>query len=204
MRWLAALLVCSATAYAQPGASPPQPQPPPPPPGYGVPPPYQYQPGYAYPAQLTPEEHELLLDGEISDGAHIGGGVAAIFVGFGVGQAIQGRWSERGWIFTLGEGASVAAIIAGAIKIADDCIGDVNGNCNEDDDGNGTALLVGGLLGYTVFRVWDIIDAFSGPGEHNRRVRALKYRLGIPLRVGWKPYVNSTHDSTTAGLTLRF
>lgn len=199
MRWLAALLVCSATAYAQPGASPPQP-PPPPPAGY-PPPPYQYQPGYAYPAPLTAEEHELLLDGEISDGAHVGGGVAAIFVGFGVGQAIQGRWSERGWIFTLGEGASVAAIIAGAVSIADDCIDSSDSNC---DNSSGTGLLVGGLLGYTAFRIWDIVDAFAGPPEHNRRVRALKYRLGIPVRVGWKPYVNSTHDATTAGLTLRF
>jgi hypothetical protein len=197
MRWLAVLLACSATAYAQPGAAPPQP--PPPPPNYGVPPPYQYQPGYA--VQLTPEEHELLLDGEIPDGAQVGGGLAAIFIGFGVGQAVQGRWGERGWIFTLGETATVAMMIAGAVRIGDDCI-DSTG-C-KDDDTNGTALLVGGLLGYTAFRIWGVVDAFAGPSEHNRRVRALKYRLGIPVRVGWKPYLNSTHDRTTAGLTLSF
>jgi hypothetical protein len=199
MRWLAALLVCTATASAQPGASQPQP-PPPPPPNYNVPPPYQYQPGYGYPAQLTPEEHELLLDGEISDGAHIGGGIASIFIGFGAGQAIQGRWSDTGWIFTLGESASIALLIAGAIRIADDDIGD---NDNDDESTGGT-MLVGGLIGYFGFRIWDIVDAFGGPPEHNRKVRALKYRLGIPVRVGWKPYMNSTRDATTAGLTLRF
>src|SRR6185436_13479573 len=49
---------------------------------------------------------------------------------------------------------------------------------------DGPPLMILGALGVTVFRIWGTIDAFSGPSGHNRRVRELKYRLGIPVRVG--------------------
>lgn len=190
MRALVVLLVLCGTAAAQPG---PQTSPP-----YGPPP-----GGYLVPVQLTPEEHDLLLQGEISDGAHIGGGVASLFFGFGIGQAIQGRWSDTGWIFTLGESASVAVFVAGMFRTFDDCVDDL-GNDRDCDHSDGVPMMATGLVGLAVFRVWEIVDAFSGPGEHNRKVRALKWRMGVPVRIGWKPYVNQTHDTTTAGLVLRW
>jgi hypothetical protein len=198
---IAAVLVflLGSQAFAQPGSPPP-----PPPPNYGPPPPYQYQPGYAYPAQLTPEEHELLLQGEISEGATFGGGLAALFIGYGSGQAIQGRWSDTGWIFTLGEGASTFALFAGLYRTLDDCTNNVgeSSDCNHSD---GPPLMIIGALGVTVFRIWGTIDAFSGPSGHNRRVRELKYRLGIPVQVGMQPYVAKTQDGgMTTGLSLRF
>lgn len=196
-----AVLSISLVAHAQPGA------PPPPPPTYpqpGPPPPYQYQPGYAYPVQLSPEDHELLVRGEISDGAHAGGAIASIFLGFGSGQAIQGRWSDTGWIFTLGETASFVAMIAGMVRTFDDCVDEFD-NSRDCDHSDGPPLIIVGALGFTVFRVWEVVDAIGGPGEHNRRVRDLKYRLGMPVRVGFQPYVNRTRDGgATAGLTLRF
>lgn len=195
---VAAALLAGNLAHAQPGATPP-----PPPPAY-PPPPYQYQPGYAYPTQLTPEEHELLLDGEISDGERIGGGVAELFVGFGVGQAIQGRWGDTGWIFTLGETASFVAMMAGALRVADDCTDNL-GASTDCDHSDGAPMLVVGLVGFAVFRVWGVVDAFTGPTAHNRRVRALKWRMGVPVQVGWKPYLNRTRDGgASAGLSLSF
>jgi hypothetical protein len=189
------VLTVSSSAFAQPGAGAP-----PPPPGY-PPPPYQYAPQQHYPVQLTAEEHELLLDGEISDGQHFGGVAANIFVGLGVGQAIQGRWGDTGWIFTLGEGASSALAIYGMVELLDNCVHTIDeSDC---DDDNGVAPLLIGLLGVTVFRTWSIIDAATGPGEHNRRLRSLKFRLGIPVQVA--PYLRkTTDDGATAGLTLRF
>ncbi|MBA3499447.1 MAG: hypothetical protein M4D80_38270 [Myxococcota bacterium] len=204
---LAALLVISGVAYAQPGNdAPPPPTYPPQPqqqPGY-PPPPQQYQPGYGYQVPLTPEEHELLMDGEISSGQHIGGGVAALFLGFGVGQAVQGRWSDTGWIFTLGEAASFAVLIGGMVRTFDDCQLDGQDNCDHSD---GPPLMIAGLIGFTVFRIWEIVDAFGGPTDHNRRVRELKFRMGVPVRVGdrFMPYVNKTRDGGgVAGLQLRF
>lgn len=39
----------------------------------------------------------------ITKGQYIGGGVAAIIPGFGIGHAIQGRYREKGWMFTAAE-----------------------------------------------------------------------------------------------------
>jgi len=199
---LAFALLVGGVAHAQPGAGAP-----PPPPTYPQPyppPPQQYQPGYGYAVGLTAEEHELLMQGEISDGARVGGGLAAFFLGFGSGQAIQGRWSDTGWIFTLGDTASTVAFAAGLVRLFDDCL-DPFGNQVDCDHSDGPPLIVVGLLGALVFRTWEVIDAFSGPGEHNRRVRDLKFRMGVPVRVGVQPYVNKTHDGgATAGLTLSF
>jgi hypothetical protein len=204
---MATTLLVSTLAHAQPGAAPPPAPPatypPPAPTGY-PPPPYQYQPGYGYPAQLTPEEHELLMEGEISEGEQFGGGIVALFVGFGSGQAIQGRWSDTGWIFTLGETASFVAMMSGAFRLAEDCTNDF-GEDRDCDHSDGPALMVIGALGLTVFRIWGTIDAFSGPNAHNRRVRELRWRMGVPVQVGWKPYLNRTKDGgATAGFTLSF
>jgi hypothetical protein len=202
------LLVLGGTAYAQPGAAPPppvqQPYPQPQPQQY-PPPPYQYQPGYGVP--ISREEHELLLQGEISDGAHIGGGVASLFFGFGVGQAVQGRWSDKGYIFTIGEVGTFALMIAGVVRTFDDCAHDLNDGDDDCGHSDGPPLIIVGALGFSVFRIWEIVDAFSGPSDHNRRVRELKFRLGIPVQVGArvKPFVNKTRDGgATAGLTFRF
>jgi len=206
--------VAAGSALAQPGVSPPepypapppQPYPQPPPGGYQVPPPYAYQP---QPVQLTADENELLQQGEISDGQHVGGGVAALFFGFGIGQAVQGRWTETGWIFTLGEGASVVALFSGFVKVlqSDNC--DSSGDpvpvssCHRDGEG----LLWAGLIGYLVFHTWEVVDAFIGPPKHNAKVRALKMRLGIPVMYGKRvvPYLNNSHDGgAVGGITIRF
>src|SRR5262245_1563028 len=107
------VLAIAGHAVAQPGqtspqgAPPPAPAPPPypapqpyPPPG-SVPPPY----GYA-PTTLSSEERSLLEHGVIPDEQIIGGGLLAMFVGCGTGQAVQGRFTDTGYIFLLGEGLS--------------------------------------------------------------------------------------------------
>ena len=188
MRVLVALLALGGTAVAQPG---PQTAPP------SVPPPY------AVPVQLTQEEHDLLMRGEISDGAHVGGGVAALFFGFGTGQAIQGRWSDTGWIFTLGESASLVVFVAGLFRTFDDCVDEL-GNDRDCDHSDGVPMMAAGAVGMAVFRIWEIVDAFAGPGEHNRKVRELKWRMGVPTRIGWRPYMTQTNDTMSAGLVLRF
>src|SRR5689334_17740720 len=53
--------------------------------------PYGYAPQQPMAVQLTVDEQWLLQRGFITDGEHLGGGLAALFVGFGVGQAVQGR-----------------------------------------------------------------------------------------------------------------
>src|SRR5690606_27430608 len=110
------LLLGPAAAGAQPGQIPPG-EPPP-----GQPPPGQPPPGQPYPPPpagqwhapppgnyhlLTMEERELLARGEIDAGPHIAGGVVSMFIGFGAGHAVQGRFGDTGWIFLVGEVGSI-------------------------------------------------------------------------------------------------
>lgn len=210
------LVLVGSSAHAQdPAPYPPQPpqpypqpppmQPQPPPPQGYAPPPQQY-----VPAQLSADDAAILQQGEISDGAHIGGGVAALFFGFGIGQAVQGRYSETGWIFTLGESASVALLIYGVVQAFGDCTAtDEFGFCtSRESNSTGGVAIAGGLIGLLVFRVWEIVDAFSGPTKHNARVRNIKMRLGMPVPMYVEkvtPYVNKTRDNGgTVGLRFRF
>jgi hypothetical protein len=156
------------------------------------------------PYQLTLDEQYLLERGFISDGEHIGGGLAAVFLGLGIGQAIQGRWSEKGYIFTLGEGASFVAMVWGISRWANDCLEPET--CRDD---SGMALFAGGLLALAVFRVWETIDAFVAPPEHNRKLRALRMRLGMPVPMYSRvtPYVTRPKGDgggAVGGLAFRF
>jgi hypothetical protein len=197
---ISCLLVMSMTVVAAAQGYPqPQPQPYP-----QQPYPYGYQQQPMMPVQLTLDERYLLERGFISDGEWIGGGFANIFFGFGIGQAIQGRWSERGWIFTLGQGAFSVAFMYGFIRWFGDCF---ESNCNNDDRAF-ELMLVGGL-GAAVFYTWGAIDAFAVPPEHNRRVRDLRMRLGMPVPAyaTVSPYLTAPKGDTSGavgGVTFRF
>jgi hypothetical protein len=199
--------VMSGVAGAQPGTTQPQPaQPyPPAPPQQPYPPapqpqPYPPQP-YAQPYYpqpqyhlLTEEERELIADGEIEPPQHIIGGVAGTFAGLGIGHAIQGRWSDKGWIFTVGEVASFGLILValGDCGFEDDC-----------DDEADTAWF--GLIAFIGFHVWEVFDVWLGPPAHNRRVRAAQMKAGIAPTYGLYLAPPLTRDEGgVAGLTLRF
>ena len=173
-----------AIANAQPGMQ----QPPPPP----------------HQILVTGEDAELLEIGEISDAQHVGGGIASLSLGLGIGQAIQGRWASDGWKFTLGETASGAAVVYGLVQVLKDCPpGETR--CHSD----GAWPLVGGVLAFGVFRVWGTFDAFTAPPRHNARLHELRMRLGLPepqTVYGMTPYVVPTAhgDGAVAGLGLRF
>lgn len=157
--------------------------------------------------QLPLDDQTLLARGEISDGRWITGGVLSSVIGFGIGQGVQGRWDDRGWMFLVGEAATGGALVLGLFEgLA----------CNEEDAAcsNSTLLAIrlafGGLAGYAGFRLWDAIDAFVVPPRQNARVRALRARLGLPSEptVALAPYIAPVHavggDTAVAGLQLRF
>lgn len=207
----------SARYPAPPGQTAPTPMPPyptspypTPAAPYPAPVPYPYPPGvlppHAYVAQLSEEDQALLARGEISDGRYIGGALASVFFGFGIGQAVHGRYHDTGWIFTFGEAGTLAAMVVGALQAIGDCY-DFGEPCRDDDDGE--ALMVGGLLGFIAFRAWELVDVFSAPPKHNARVRELRMRLGLPppMYSRVQPYVApsmSRDGGAAAGLTLRF
>lgn len=196
-RSLLAALVATAViglagpAGAQPGADPgaPPPEPGAPQRDLGPEPP-------AAPIQMTAEERDLILRGEIPQNLYVAGGLITLFVPFGIGQAVQGRWAERGWIFTAGELGSIGMMIYGIPR----CV----------DEDRGCGFMVAGILGLAGFRIWEMIDAWVAPALHNRNVQEVRQKYGItrdmvPYQARVRPFVAPAgEDGWTGGVTLRF
>ncbi|AHZ86215.1 hypothetical protein Bb109J_c0872 [Bdellovibrio bacteriovorus] len=127
--------------------------------------------GISY-ASLSESDRAILERGEISQTRYVVGGILATYpLGLGIGHAVQGRYMEKGWIFTVGELASLMVLMAGF----GDCVDDAwssNNNCN-----NSGGLVFAGAFGFVGFRIWEAIDAWATPPEQNRRYRELKSRL---------------------------
>jgi len=181
--------------------------------GYPQPQPYGYAAQPPMNVQLTVDEQWLLQRGFITDGEHLGGGLAALFVGFGVGQAVQGRWSRKGYIFTIGEGVSIAVMFYGVFSFVDRCAAadaDPSASDTACDRAlsRGFGLMLGGMLALSVFRVWETVDAFVAPPQHNRELLELRTRLGMPtpMYTRARPYLGPTPDGAggMAGVSLRF
>jgi hypothetical protein len=206
MKWILVLVsvLVSVEVLAQPagpgGQAPvqPQPVPVPPPPAPYAPPPYYPPPPmyYGVPELLTLEERRILEQGEISTGRVVGGVLMSMWLGLGVGQAIEGRWSNTGWIFTFGEPTALGMIVVGLLRACD------QHDCDESRSG----LAVAGILGYMGLRLWGMVDVFVGPAFHNQKVRALRARTGNQGGYGVMPFVVPASEGrgATAGLTLRF
>jgi hypothetical protein len=123
---------------------------------------------------LTEKDKVTLETGEISDTRYIIGGVLGTYpIGLGIGHAIQGRWSEKGWIFTSGELGSAAVFMIGALGCINNEL-DKGLNGKDDCHGINEAMIVTGVVGYIGFRIWEIVDVWSAPPAHNRKVRELK------------------------------
>ncbi len=148
--------------------------------------------------QLTPEEREILDRGEIGTGAYVVGGVLGTWpLGLGIGHAIQGRYAEKGWIFTVGELGSVALILAGI----QNCTYQY-GVYGYGSSGCTTNGLVGlGVVGFVGFRIWEIVDLWATPPEINRRYRALKQRTSGST---WSPTIFQSQGDYLLGLQYRF
>ena len=138
-------------------------------------------------ATLSATDADMLERGEYSTLEIVGSGVVGTFLGLGIGQAIQGRYGDTGWIFTVGELGSFAAVMVGAASCADR-------ECN-------TSLIVAGVVGAIGFRVWELIDVWTAPLAHNRRVRSLRNRSAPRYSVFAAP---TGDKSGVMGLSLSF
>lgn len=148
---------------------------------------------------LSSVDQTLLDDGEISDGEQLGGAAAALVVGFGAGQAIQRRWHTTGWIFTLGDSASMALVLYGFGDAVTSCVSSgslFTAGCGH----HGNNVMIAGMAALGGLRLWQTLDALFAPVAHNRHVRALRAQHGLA------PYVSSARGTRggVAGLALRF
>lgn len=142
---IVAALLASTVASAQPAASDLSPQ-----------------------LTLSPDDEALLARGEVSDVRSVTGGVTGLIIGFGTGHLIEGRWRERGWLFTLGDGV-LDTLALGSLMIDADC---AEGGCRSQkalaDFTYGAVIAALGL------RLWETYDAVAVPREQNARIRQLR------------------------------
>jgi hypothetical protein len=149
-------------------------------------------------AHLNDEEKKILDRGEIGTTAYVLGGVLGTYpLGFGIGHAIQGRYSDKGWIFTVGELGAVTILYSAAL----DCMtnssywNNSNGTCNN----KGSMFL--GAAAFVALRIWEIVDLWVTPPEHNRRYRSLSARTG---RTSFIPLIAPYKDTMLWGFQYRF
>lgn len=169
-----ALALLTGTAAAQPGATSP------------------IEPARTL-VPLTPAEWDQLDQGEITGSQHAGGTMVGFLLGFGLGQAVQGRWHSRGWKFAIAETITLGFFIGAAVR-AEKC------DCERGDVGpNGFAGL--GAIAWMTVRMWEGFDALIAPGSYNDHIRTLRVRAGYGLYLA--PPV-SNDRGTVAGLGFTF
>lgn len=128
--------------------------------------------GISY-SSLNQSDREILDRGELSTSRYVVGGILATYpLGLGIGHAVQGRYTEKGWIFTVGELASLTVLMAGFGDCAMSSAGADSSDCSKQG-----GLIFVGAMSYLGFRVWEAVDAWVVPLEQNRRYRELKSRL---------------------------
>jgi hypothetical protein len=139
-------------------------------------------------AQADPVEHPDDPDA-VSEIQMIVGPPTAALVGFGLGHVVEGRWHEKGWIFTAGETASMSLLIVSSIGT----------ECDHNCSLYGAAFY-SGLITMMGFRIWETIDSVNGARAKNRRIRQAHAERDTRLGFGIAPH----RDGAIAGLTLRF
>lgn len=143
---------------------------------------------------LSEKERDILQRGEITKGRYVVGGILGTWpLGLGIGHAIQGRYTDKGWIFTVGELGSIAVMASG---MGDCWDGDGYRTCN------GGAIVLGAVA-FVGFKIWEIVDLWAGPPEHNRRYYELKSRLGED-EITFQPAFVPLADGGMLGLRVSF
>lgn len=141
---------------------------------------------------LTDEDSKILREGEISTPAYIIGGILGTWpLGLGVGHAIQGRYIDKGWIFTTGELASLGVFVMSA------------GSCIENKHCSNNSLIALSLWSYIGFRIWEVIDVWAAPLEINRRYHNLKQRVE-PKSSLYPILIPHNNGSTLLGFNITF
>jgi hypothetical protein len=100
----------------------------------------------------------VVRDGKqpISKIRYVLGGLAGTYYGFGIGHAIVGEWSNKGWIFTVGEIGSFVVIGAGLAQA-------LPRNATDLERRRGGTIALAGAVAWSAFRFYEIYDVWTRP-----------------------------------------
>ena len=115
---------------------------------------------------------------------YFAGAAAGAFLGFGIGHAIQGRWKERGWIFTAGEIVSIAVALyfyeQGKKEVlflsSSPLYLDSYGISTGGPFVSGSIPFVLSLAAFMGFQIWEKIDIFLLP-SHYKTVKESPFQI---------------------------
>ncbi|MEO8552876.1 MAG: hypothetical protein ABI678_23015, partial [Kofleriaceae bacterium] len=122
----------------------------------------------------------------------VGGVASALTLGFGSGQAVQGRWRDTGWIFTVGEAASIG-VLAFAWPSSTRPAG-----CYSYCQTGSESVAIGAIVALLAIHTWEIGDAIIAPGLRNQRFRRLTNRYGMQPYYTMKPFLAPRGDGALA------
>ena len=125
----------------------------------------------------------------LSNGQYIGGGVASIFLGAGIGHAIQGRWMEKGWIFTVG------GLVTGIGYVASSTLFAVKSYETKTLDKGTGGVALAFLLAHLGLRVWELIDVWMLPSNYTV-VKESPFQI--------KPLAFYDQENLNLGLSLNY
>ncbi len=142
--------------------------------------------------------------GKMTQGQYVTGGIVGSSVGFGIGHAIQGRYGDRGWIFTLGKSVGLGLSIAGVAGLSDsNCLNNDDIECESDDltlTGVGYAMMIG-------VHIWEVVDVWiRGKNLRQRNLELSKSSVRNSFNFAFVPTMNSNKkiDGLGAGLSFNF
>ena len=116
---------------------------------------------------------------------YIAGGILGAFHGFGIGYAIQGRWLERGWIFTsIQLGCLIAGYGLSSLLYINHTWLDNLGPFF------GIAILV-----WIYSRIWEMVDLWMLPYD---------YKIVQEPKLSISPLYSSSSQSSSYGLSLSY
>ena len=123
----------------------------------------------------------------ISQGRYMGGGVASIFLGFGIGHAIQGRWKERGWIHTVAQPVAFVALFLSAGYFLEESINIGVAKTGRVPVG-AIGLMTGAGLLLAGIRIWEMVDVWMLPDSV--RIISSSRKIGTSSLYSYEPTVN--------------
>lgn len=133
-------------------------------------------------ALLLAAQPAMADDEQVSEMQQIAGPPTAFLFGFGLGHAVEGRWHEQGWKFTVADTAAMTLFVVGSANV----------ECEQHCPAYGAALVTG-LLALGVSRIWQTYDTVEGARAKNRRLRREAGLSIAPARGG-----------AVAGVSMRF
>jgi len=138
---------------------------------------YDDQISRALVARLVPNDPNTLLDKA--------GALTGTIIGFGLGHALQGRYSESGWKWTLGDAGTITAMAITADKdcgdeIKDPYTGLTHRNCVS--NGKSPTVATVTALTWLGLRIWQSYDLWTYAGAKEKKVSSV---IALPNSVVW-------------------